>query len=241
MGWQWHQLDHMQIICILLQTDNHASTSPLTFYRPDVLPAAQPTESKHWRQYPSNVRILSCNIKMTPTELGQWIMWSFSVMQSLHIWEKKFLVPKEFVIIWMLFTLKLLLHKRWFHKLRRSWQSPYWLHYYTVSSEHLSFLSLVFFITPVFLVPWGRLSWLPVSFWAHKNIVYDIKDDLRLRRPADAVNQWVRYITWFLDWWLASGRFYHPQCTSSSTTHPLITATQCCFLQNCQINQIIKY
>ena len=29
MGWQWNQLDHMQIICTLLQTDNHASTSPL--------------------------------------------------------------------------------------------------------------------------------------------------------------------------------------------------------------------
>jgi len=29
MGWQWHQLDHMQIICTLLQTDKHASTSPL--------------------------------------------------------------------------------------------------------------------------------------------------------------------------------------------------------------------
>jgi len=29
MGWQWHQLDHMQIICTSLQTDNHASTSPL--------------------------------------------------------------------------------------------------------------------------------------------------------------------------------------------------------------------
>jgi len=27
MGWQWHQLDHMQIIRISLQTDNHASTS----------------------------------------------------------------------------------------------------------------------------------------------------------------------------------------------------------------------
>jgi len=26
MGWQWHQLDHMQIICTSLQTDNHAST-----------------------------------------------------------------------------------------------------------------------------------------------------------------------------------------------------------------------
>jgi len=47
MGWQWHQLDHMQIICISLQTDNHASTSPLSFYRPDALPAAQPTASKH--------------------------------------------------------------------------------------------------------------------------------------------------------------------------------------------------
>jgi len=31
MGWQWHQLDHMQIICTLLQTDNHASTLTLIF------------------------------------------------------------------------------------------------------------------------------------------------------------------------------------------------------------------
>ena len=44
--WQWHQLGHMQV-CILLQTDNHASTPPLCFYRPDALPAAQPTASKH--------------------------------------------------------------------------------------------------------------------------------------------------------------------------------------------------
>jgi len=29
MGLQWHQLDHMQIICTSLQTDNHANTSPL--------------------------------------------------------------------------------------------------------------------------------------------------------------------------------------------------------------------
>jgi len=26
MGWQWHQLDHMQIICTSLQTDNHLTT-----------------------------------------------------------------------------------------------------------------------------------------------------------------------------------------------------------------------
>jgi len=31
MGWQWHQLDHMQIIHALLQPDNHASTSTFSF------------------------------------------------------------------------------------------------------------------------------------------------------------------------------------------------------------------
>jgi len=31
MGWQWHQLDHTQIICTLLQTDDHAKTSSLNF------------------------------------------------------------------------------------------------------------------------------------------------------------------------------------------------------------------
>jgi len=40
--WQWHQLGHMQV-CTSLQTDNHASHPPLSFYRPDALPAAQPT------------------------------------------------------------------------------------------------------------------------------------------------------------------------------------------------------
>jgi len=39
--WQWHQLGYM------LKTDNHASTPPQLFYRPDALPAAQPTVSKH--------------------------------------------------------------------------------------------------------------------------------------------------------------------------------------------------
>jgi len=31
MGWQWHQLDHMQIICTSIRTDSHARTSPLNF------------------------------------------------------------------------------------------------------------------------------------------------------------------------------------------------------------------
>jgi len=41
----------MQIICTTFQTDNHASTPSLIFYGPDGLPDAQPTVSKHWRQF----------------------------------------------------------------------------------------------------------------------------------------------------------------------------------------------
>jgi len=47
LGWQWHQVDHMQTICTSLQTDNHTNTSSLDFYRPGALPDAQPTVSKH--------------------------------------------------------------------------------------------------------------------------------------------------------------------------------------------------
>jgi len=47
MGWQWHQLDHTQIICTLLKTDNHASTSSLKFLQTRSLSDAQPTVSQH--------------------------------------------------------------------------------------------------------------------------------------------------------------------------------------------------
>jgi len=45
-AWQRHQLGRMQVRT-LLQTDSHTSTPPLVFYRPDALPATQPTASKH--------------------------------------------------------------------------------------------------------------------------------------------------------------------------------------------------
>jgi len=41
MGWQWHQLDHMQIICTSLQTGNQDSTSPLSFFT-DRMPLLPP-------------------------------------------------------------------------------------------------------------------------------------------------------------------------------------------------------
>jgi len=44
--WQWHQLGHMQA-CTSLQTDNHASTSPLSFFtgRMPFLPPNQQRQS----------------------------------------------------------------------------------------------------------------------------------------------------------------------------------------------------
>jgi len=41
--WQWHQLGHMQV-CTLLQTDNHANTSPLSFLQAGC-PSCCPTNS----------------------------------------------------------------------------------------------------------------------------------------------------------------------------------------------------
>jgi len=39
--WQWNQLDHMQV-CTSLQTDNHASTQPLSFLQAGC-PSCSPT------------------------------------------------------------------------------------------------------------------------------------------------------------------------------------------------------
>jgi len=41
--WQWHQLGHMQV-CTSLQTDNHASTPPLSFLQAEC-PSCHPTNS----------------------------------------------------------------------------------------------------------------------------------------------------------------------------------------------------
>ena len=41
--WQWHQLGHMQV-CTSLQTDNQASTPPLSFLQAEC-PSCRPTNS----------------------------------------------------------------------------------------------------------------------------------------------------------------------------------------------------
>ena len=69
--WQWHQLGHMQV-CTSLQTNNHGSTPPPSFYRPDALCATQPTASKHWRQghCTSDRKSLFCKIHKTYGKLA---------------------------------------------------------------------------------------------------------------------------------------------------------------------------
>jgi len=52
--WQWHQLGHMHV-CTLLQTDNHASTSPLKFLHAGC-PSCRPTSSvKALKGYTDNI------------------------------------------------------------------------------------------------------------------------------------------------------------------------------------------
>ena len=44
--WQWHQLGYVQV-CISLQRVPCQYPTTQVFYRPDALPAARPTASKH--------------------------------------------------------------------------------------------------------------------------------------------------------------------------------------------------
>ena len=49
MGWQWHQLNHMQAICTLPQKITTPAPHQSDFYGLDALPDTQLTASKHWR------------------------------------------------------------------------------------------------------------------------------------------------------------------------------------------------
>jgi len=44
MRWQWHQLDHMQIISTSLQADNHASSTPPLKFFTDQMPFLLPNQ-----------------------------------------------------------------------------------------------------------------------------------------------------------------------------------------------------
>jgi len=73
LGWQWHQLDHMQTICTSLQPDEHTNTWSLNFYRPNALADAKPTVSKHWR----HIHALSKNT---------WWLWFGTITLATWLW-----------------------------------------------------------------------------------------------------------------------------------------------------------
>jgi len=77
---QWHQRD---LTSTSLQTNNHASTPPLSFYRPDALPATQPTASKHWRQLfvQSNYNYYNCFTALWISSRTTWV----SQYQKKHL------------------------------------------------------------------------------------------------------------------------------------------------------------
>jgi len=102
---QWHWLDHMQTICTLLQTDNHANTSSLNIYRLHALPDAQPTVSKHWWQLVKNInkygvvssvlnmmnsvncRELYPDLQSNLAEFRQHLIDSTADMAPLRVWQ----------------------------------------------------------------------------------------------------------------------------------------------------------
>jgi len=69
----------MQIICTSLQTDNHASTSPLGFYRLDALHAAQPIQrqstedNRRHQTLPSDCNLLSLYMRIKHNVALWWI------------------------------------------------------------------------------------------------------------------------------------------------------------------------
>ena len=60
--WQWHQLGHMQV-WTSLQTDNHTSTSPLSFLQAEC-PSCRPTNSV--KALKANSRLIQISSKNPP-------------------------------------------------------------------------------------------------------------------------------------------------------------------------------
>jgi len=69
--WQWHQLGHMQV-CTALQTDNHASTPPLSFFTGQMpfLPPNQQPQSTEGIMMPWTAKVLSVSTKLLNAQVA---------------------------------------------------------------------------------------------------------------------------------------------------------------------------
>ena len=79
--WQWHQVGHMQV-CTSLQTDNHTSTSPLSFLQAGC-PSCRPTNSIKALKalFPSKAHNVSkcCQVVVT-TSSRSFLVYKLSFM-----------------------------------------------------------------------------------------------------------------------------------------------------------------
>jgi len=108
IGWQWYQTNHMQIICISLQTDNHASTWPLSFCRPDAF--LQPNQ-QHQSMYMMKFHDELSKTRSHPEMVGDMshvtLNLNLSKIPFVHFWpgSRPILTPKIkhahlLVLIW---------------------------------------------------------------------------------------------------------------------------------------------
>ena len=127
-GWQWHQVDHMQIIRTVLQSDNHSSTLSLnylqaicSFWRPTnsvkalkAITTAMTVIHKYERRFTHNntvyihhfVKNLNSILNFSDDNatcdvfLVLWITWSFHIMgHILHLGCDK--LSDGFIVVWM--------------------------------------------------------------------------------------------------------------------------------------------
>jgi len=77
--WQWHQLGHMQV-CTSFQTDNHASTLPLSFLQAGCL-SCFPTNSVKALKYKINYltsspKLLQQNVWFLTADASKYLSFS---------------------------------------------------------------------------------------------------------------------------------------------------------------------
>jgi len=106
VGWQWHQLDHIQIICTSLKTDNHASTSPLSFLQARC-PSCHPTNSVKALMAPKVTEVINYDqavvvvVVAMAVEVAVAVAAAVAVLLNVITTLPHFVVPKlnDFVFV----------------------------------------------------------------------------------------------------------------------------------------------
>jgi len=125
LGCQWHQLDHLQIICTSLHTDNHANTSPLVtqkhvtcIFCAEALKYYQRQQTKygwcHWCRWYGVLNVLVtqsdvkcvCRQKTTVRRRGvqglvdRTTHWVLAATHAVWRWHKLIVVMAVWCVIW---------------------------------------------------------------------------------------------------------------------------------------------